>query len=139
LVFSFSSLINSAATLPWRSQLFGVLFAMHSHLLGQIMDVTPDRMAGRRTTAVMVGPVAAKVILGLFLVVESFLVRRVFESTLVEFLFLGGAVYFAGDAAFLFGGRSYPIWLSRAFLLGWNGVALATLWWIWSRGSIGEP
>jgi 4-hydroxybenzoate polyprenyltransferase len=29
---------------------FGALFAMHSHLFGQIMDVAPDRLAGRRTT-----------------------------------------------------------------------------------------
>jgi 4-hydroxybenzoate polyprenyltransferase len=94
LVFYFSSLINSAASLPWRSQLFGVLFAMHSHLLGQIMDVAPDRAAGRRTTAVVVGPIAAKLILALFLVAESFLVNRVFAST------------------------------------------LATLGWVWSRGSI---
>jgi hypothetical protein len=35
------------------------------------------------------------------------------------------------DALWLFGPRSYPNWLTRFFLLGWNVVALATMPWVW--------
>jgi len=35
--------------------LFGALFAMHSHIFGEVMDIEPDRLSGRRTTATLIG------------------------------------------------------------------------------------
>ena len=41
LVFVLSSWLNGVPQLPWQTFVFGALFAMHSHLFGQIMDVEP--------------------------------------------------------------------------------------------------
>jgi 4-hydroxybenzoate polyprenyltransferase len=61
-VFLLSSWMNHVPLLPWATMLFGALFAMHSLVFGQVMDLEPDRAAGRRTTATVVGRVPAKAI-----------------------------------------------------------------------------
>ena len=50
LVFVLSSWLCQVPLSPWPLWVFGALFAMHSHLFGQIMDIEPDALAGRRTT-----------------------------------------------------------------------------------------
>jgi 4-hydroxybenzoate polyprenyltransferase len=45
LVFVLSSWLNHAAQLPWPTFLFGALFAMHSHIFGEVMDIAPDRLS----------------------------------------------------------------------------------------------
>lgn len=53
LVFVLSSWLNHVNQLPWPTFLFGALFAMHSHVFGEVMDIGPDRFSGRRTTATL--------------------------------------------------------------------------------------
>jgi 4-hydroxybenzoate polyprenyltransferase len=45
LVFYVSSAVNHVPQLPGQTMLFGVMFAMHSHLLGEVMDLEPDPAA----------------------------------------------------------------------------------------------
>ena len=54
-VFLLSSWLNGVPLLPWPTMLFGALFAMHSHVFGEVMDLEPDRTAGRHTTATVIG------------------------------------------------------------------------------------
>src|SRR5262249_27013704 len=51
LIFILSSWANNVPQLPWQTFLFGALFAMHSHVFGEIMDVEPDQKSGRGTLA----------------------------------------------------------------------------------------
>src|SRR5437899_6581789 len=74
LVFVLSSWLNHAPQLPWQTFLFGALFAMHSHVFGEVMDIEPDRLSGRRTTATIAGRVPSKFLIAAFLRVESTLV-----------------------------------------------------------------
>ena len=74
LVFVLSSWLNRVPQLPWQTYLFGALFAMHAHLFGEIMDVEPDRLAGRRTTATTIGAVPAKALIAALLAAEGVLV-----------------------------------------------------------------
>src|SRR5215467_1353570 len=55
LVFVLSSWLNHTPQLRWPAMFFGALFAMHSHVFGEIMDIVPDRASGRRTTATVIG------------------------------------------------------------------------------------
>jgi 4-hydroxybenzoate polyprenyltransferase len=131
LVFDIATLINGVPSTHWTTMLFGVSFAMHSHLLGEILDLEADRLAGRRTTAVLLGVVKSKFLLMAFLLWEAWLVWNFFGQSMVAIAFAGGALWFAFDAICLFGPHSYPNWLTRFFLLGWNVVALATMPWVW--------
>jgi 4-hydroxybenzoate polyprenyltransferase len=133
LVFTFSSWINGAPLLSGSAMAFGVMFAMHSHLLGEIMDLEPDRQAGRRTTAVWLGHLPAKYLIAAMMVAESLLVLRLGDAAIATFLALG-ALWFMADAWF-FGQRPYPGLLMRLFLIGWNIVAVVSAPWVWMRGS----
>ncbi len=75
-VFLLSSWLNHVPLLPWPTMLFGALFAMHSHVFGEIMDVEPDRTAGRHTTATVIGRVPAKLLMAVLMLVEAGLVLR---------------------------------------------------------------
>jgi 4-hydroxybenzoate polyprenyltransferase len=135
LVFYVSSAINHVPQLPWQTMLFGVMFAMHSHLLGEVMDLEPDRLAGRRTTALVLGAVPTKLLIGMFLAVEAVLVAVSFNNWIVTTFLACGAGWFVVDAI-VFRARPYPEWLARMFLLGWNVMAIASAWYVWSSGAL---
>src|SRR6059036_294148 len=63
--------LYNAPQLPWQTFLFGALFAMHSHVFGEVMDIEPDRLSGRRTTATTAGRVPSKFLIAAFLGVET--------------------------------------------------------------------
>lgn len=133
LVFAFSSWINDVPQLPWQAFVFGALFAMHSHLLGQIMDFEPDRAAGRRTTAVVIGMVPAKLLLALLLGVESVFAHIYFQTPPVT-LFLA-----AGCGAFLLNvavrrEASLAMQEMKLLMVGWNVAAVASMYWVWRTG-----
>jgi 4-hydroxybenzoate polyprenyltransferase len=135
LVFYVSSAINHVPQPPWQTMLFGVMFAMHSHLLGEVMDLEPDRIAGRRTTALLIGAMPTKLVIAAFLAAEAVLVNRAFGDRIITTFLACGAGWFVADAA-LFRARNYPNWLARLFLLGWNVMALASAWYVWSSGAL---
>jgi 4-hydroxybenzoate polyprenyltransferase len=131
LVFDIATLVNGAPPTDWTTMAFGVSFAMHSHLLGEILDLEADRRAGRRTTAIVLGAVGSKGLLSLMLIWEAWFVWRFFSQPLIASALAAGALWFVADALWFFGRRHYPNWLTRFFLLGWNAVALVTIPWIW--------
>lgn len=135
LVFYVSSAINGVPQLPWQTMIFGVMFAMHSHLLGEVMDLEPDRLAGRRTTALVLGAVRTRLVIAAFLAIEATLVNRAFRDWIVTTFLAAGAAWFVFDA-FVLRERPYPNWLARWFLLGWNVMAVASAWYVWSSGAL---
>lgn len=136
LVFVLASWLNHVPQLPWSTFVFGALFAMHSHLFGQIMDVVPDQIAGRRATAVGIGVVRAKGLLVVFLAVEALLVWRYSADSLMALFSAGAALWFIADAALLWRDRLYRPWQMRLFLLGWNAIALLSMPVVWWSGAL---
>ncbi len=133
MVFVLSSWLNELPQLSWPAFVFGALFAMHSHLFGEIMDIAPDAQAGRRTTAVLLGPVVAKLLVAALLFFETGWVWYFFRAAeIAGFLALSG-LGFVIDATLLWRARPYSERQMRAFFLGWNAVALASLPWIWLK------
>ncbi|MDQ2868648.1 MAG: hypothetical protein M3R59_09610 [Verrucomicrobiota bacterium] len=136
LVFVIASWLCNVPQLPWFTMVFGALFAMHSHLFGEIMDVVPDRLAGRRTTAGEIGIVHAKFLLAICLAIEAIIVGWFSaEKLLAGFLALA-ACWFVADATLLWRDRLYETWQMRLFLLGWNVIALATMPLVWWSGGL---
>jgi 4-hydroxybenzoate polyprenyltransferase len=136
LVFVLSSWLNGAAQLPWQTSVFGAMFAMHSHIFGEVMDVEPDRLSGRRTTATVIGAATSKLLIAGILCVETVLVY-VFFGDLVITGFLGfGAAWFVVDALVIWKNRTYSAMEMRLFMWGWNAAALLGMYWNWSRGSL---
>ena len=136
LVFVLSSWLNNAPQLPWQTFLFGALFAMHSHIFGEVMDIEPDNLSGRRTTATSIGRVRAKFLIAAFLCVETALVRIYFRDWIITGFLAFGALWFLMDAILLWKNRAYHPKEMRLFLWGWNAAALLGMFWNWSHGTL---
>jgi len=134
LVFVLASWLCGRAQAPWFTFVFGALFAMHSHLFGEIMDHEPDRATGRCTTAVAIGVFRAKLLLAAFLVAESLRAQFAAGEKFAAFALAGGAVWFVADAAVLWRARPYSTWQMRFAFLTWNFVAVLSAPWMWHTG-----
>jgi 4-hydroxybenzoate polyprenyltransferase len=136
LVFVLSGWLNHAPQLRWPAMLFGALFAMHSHVFGEIMDIEPDRLSGRRTTATMIGVLPSKFLIAGMLAFEAFLVFGYFHDIWISGALAFGALWFLIDAIVLWRGESYSLAQMRIFMLAWNAIALGSMGWVWSTASL---
>lgn len=139
LVFVLSSWLNGLPQAPWFTFVFGALFAMHSHLFGEIMDLEPDRTVARRTTAVVIGTRWAKGLMVTFLSVEALLVWQTARDPWIATFLVAGGLFFALDAVLLWGDRPYNPWQMRLFFLGWNAAALCSMPWVWHTATLAAP
>jgi len=136
LIFILSSWLNRVPQLPWQTFLFGALFAMHSHVFGEVMDIEPDQKSGRRTLATQLGRIPAKFFIGALLIVESFLVRHYFADPVITIFLALGALFFVTDALLLWKNRAYSPPQMRLFLWGWNFAAIFGIAWNALHGSL---
>jgi len=138
LVFVLSSWLNDAPQLPWQTFVFGAAFAMHSHLFGAVMDIEPDALAGRKTTAVVLGRVRSKLLIGVALIAEAFWVHIWFGEMVVAMVLGIGAIWFFTDATLLLKERPYPAWYAAFLLVCWNIAAVTSAPWVWYTAAFAE-
>ncbi len=131
-IFVLASWLCSVPQLNLPAMLFSALFAMQSHLFGQLMDVHEDGAAGRRSTAVALGIVPAKRLLVAIMLVESAIAFSCFRGWFVGWFMLAGAGFFLGDS--LRGPERYPIRFLQAFFILWNCLVLGTMYFVWRYG-----
>jgi len=136
LVFVLSSWLNHVPQLRWPAMLFGALFAMHSHVFGEIMDIDPDRLSGRRTSATVIGMFPSKFLISSMLVLEALIVRHYFGDIWISGALVFGAVWFLLDALVVWRSRPYSLAQMRLFMLSWNAIALGSMGWVWSTASL---
>jgi 4-hydroxybenzoate polyprenyltransferase len=136
LVFVLSSWVNGVPQLPWQTFVFGVLFAMHSHLFGEVMDLVPDRESGRTTTAVRIGAVRTKLLMAVFLSVEVALVTVYFHDRVIAGFLALGALWFVADALWLWRNEPYSPKVMTLFMWMWNAAALLLIAWDYTQGTL---
>jgi 4-hydroxybenzoate polyprenyltransferase len=135
-VFVLSSWLNRAPQLPVATFVFGALFAMHSHVFGEIMDIEPDRASGRRTTATVFGRVPAKLLIATVLVAECALVFVCFHDAILGGFLLASGFWFVVDAAFVWRDKPYTSTQMKFAMLAWNLIALGSMPWVWWKASL---
>ncbi len=111
---------------------FSALFAMQSHLFGQLMDIGEDAAAGRRTTAVAIGLRPAKVLLSGLMLTEAVIAWTQFRGEFVGHFLAIGSLFFLVDA--WKGPPRYPVAFVKAFFVVWNLIVLATMHLVWRYG-----
>ncbi|HWZ97474.1 MAG TPA: UbiA family prenyltransferase [Candidatus Dormibacteraeota bacterium] len=136
LIFILSSWLNRVPQLPWQTFLFGALFAMHSHVFGEIMDIEPDQKSRRRTLATQIGRVPAKFVVATLLIIEFFLITHYFNDRVIAIFLATGALWFILDATLLWKSRPYSPSQMRLFLWGWNIAAVLGIVWNALHGSL---
>jgi 4-hydroxybenzoate polyprenyltransferase len=136
LVFVLSSWLNGIRQLPWQTFLFGAMFAMHSHIFGEVMDIEPDTLSGRQTTATIIGRLRAKFLIAAFLSVETALVFVYFHDEIIAGFLAIGALWFVLDATLFWKDHAYSPREMRLFLWGWNTLSLLGIFWNSMRGTL---
>lgn len=136
LVFVLSSWVNHVPQLSWQTFLFGAMFAMHSHVFGEVMDIEPDLKSGRKTLATQIGRVPAKFLICALLLAECALVLHFFHDLVIAAFLFGGALWFIVDAGVVWKQHPYTTRQMRLFLWCWNAAALLGIFWNASHGSL---
>ncbi len=132
LIFVLASWLCDVPQLNTPAIIFGAIFAMQSHLFGQLMDIDQDKEAGRRSTAVVIGVLPAKLLLVTIMVALALIAYRYFQNPVVA-IFMGcGGMFFFMDMCF--GPRRYPLAFSASFFIIWNVVVILSMHFVWRYG-----
>jgi 4-hydroxybenzoate polyprenyltransferase len=122
--------------LPALTFCYLFLFAVQSHLMGEVMDIEPDRQSGRKTTATELGMKKTKLIIIGIVLTEVLILTLCFQ----EFIFGGmlalALVWLVLDLFFIFKTNRYTVPQMQLFGLTSNIVALASMAYVWYSGCL---
>ncbi len=136
LVVPFSVWLNGVEALPWQTYFYLLLFAFQSHLIGEVMDIEPDRKAGRKTTATQIGIKKTKLIIIFIVALETALLLFVFD----EYIFGGmmglAFAWLVIDLLLIFKSKIYTLQQMKLFGLLSNLVAVISMAYVWYSGCL---
>lgn len=136
LVVLLSLLLNDRPPLPWQAWIYLGLFVMHAQIIGEIMDVEPDRAAGRVTTATLIGVIPAKALVITLVAIEGLLCGFVFADWVLGGFLLGGVGWLLYDLFVYAGGRGYSRTEQTLAGLGMNAAGFLSMLWLFSSPSL---
>ncbi|QDS87719.1 prenyltransferase [Rosistilla ulvae] len=132
LIFLLGSWLCGVPQLNAATMVFSALFAMQSHLFGQLMDIEEDRIAQRHNTAITIGAVPSKWLLVGIMLIEVAISWTYFHSPIVAGFMFAGALFFSLDA--IAGPKQYPPLFTKFFFIAWNLIVIATMHFVWRYG-----
>lgn len=135
LLVHLSVLLNGVPQLPWQSYLYLYVFTVHAHLVGEVMDLEPDRRGGRRTTALYLGRTWTKVVIIVLVAFECALLLFVFGDPVLAGILGLGLVWLLADIFILFKDRTYTVPEMRLFGIGMNFAGYGTILWALHAGT----
>jgi 4-hydroxybenzoate polyprenyltransferase len=136
LIVPLSILINDAAPLPWQTYLYLLLFAFQSHLIGEVMDISPDRLSGRRTTATKLGLKKTKLLIIGIVFLEVALLFFVFKEYIFGGMLAFGLLWLIIDLALVFKTKIYTVEQMKLFGLLSNIIAICSMTYVWFSGCL---
>ncbi len=136
LVAPFSILINDVSGLPWITYFYLLLFAWQSHLIGEVMDIIPDRAAGRKTTATVIGIIKTKWLIIGIVVVEVSLLFFIFKDFVFGGMLALGLIWLLLDLLFIYKNKRYTLFQMKLFGIMSNLVAIASMAYVWWSGCL---
>ncbi|MCX2678834.1 UbiA family prenyltransferase [Galbibacter sp. EGI 63066] len=135
----FSVVLNDLEMLPWETVIYLSLFAFQAHIAGEIMDIDPDKKAGKKTTAVIIGRKKAKLLMLVLLITEMYILFFWFDDYfLAGFLAVFSAWLFL-DIFIFFKNKPYSLSQMKLFGYAMNFSALASMIWILYSGKLLHP
>lgn len=131
LIVPLSAWINSASIPPNGTLIYLMLFAFQSHLIGEVMDIEPDRLANKTTTATVLGMFKTKLIIIAIVLIEVLMVFYIFNDSIFGLMLLAGLIWLIIDLFFVFKTKTYTLFQMK--LLGWasNIIAFASMSYVW--------
>lgn len=133
---TFSVYINQVPNLPYITYFYLLLFAWQSHLLGEVMDIEPDRKADRRTTATLLGMKKTKLLIIGIVTIEVSLLLFVYKDVIFGGMLAIGLLWLLLDLFWIYKTQTYTVQQMRLFGLMSNMVALASMVYVWYSGCL---
>lgn len=131
LIVPFSILVNDTEHLAWQTYVYLALFAMQSHLMGEVMDIEPDRLTGRRTTATILGVKKTKLLIILIVGLEIGLLLSVYKAYIFAGMLTIGWLWLLVDLFLIFKTKKYTYAQMRFFAIMSNLVAIVSMLYVW--------
>ncbi len=136
LIAPLSILVNETLILPIWTFIYLFLFAIQSHLIGEVMDIEPDKKAGRKTTATLLGVQKTKLLIIFIVSLEVAILLFVFNEFYFG-LFLGLAlVWLLIDLFIIYKTQIYSLGQMKFFALMSNFSALGSMAYVWHSGCL---
>ncbi len=136
LVVPLSIWINGLEGLPWPTYVYLFLFALQSHLMGEVMDIEPDRKAGRKTTGTVLGTRQTKLLIIGIVTLEVALLFSVYHEYIFGGLLALGLVWLLLDVFVIYKEKQYSVLEMKLFALLSNVVAILSMAYVWWSGCL---
>ena len=130
--------LNDLAQLPWQTYVYLFLFAIQSQLIGEVMDIEPDRKSGRRTTATVLGMRWTKVLIIFVVLVEVLLLFFVYDEIIFGIMLGFGLLWLLIDLFIIYKTQVYTLRQMKLFAIMSNLVALVSMAYVWWSGCLLE-
>ncbi|MFK8104538.1 MAG: UbiA family prenyltransferase [Saprospiraceae bacterium] len=131
LVAPFSILLNDTAALPWQTYLYLFLFALQSHLMGEVMDIEPDRKAKRKTTATVIGRTNTKWLIIFLVSAEVYLLFFLFQEIIFGTMLVLALLWLLLDLFLIYKNKNYTLQQMQLFGVSSNIIAIASMSYVW--------
>lgn len=138
LVVPFSMMVNDVGDIPWITYLYLLLFAIQSQLMGEVMDIEPDRKAGRATTATVLDVKGTKLLIIGIVLTEVLLLVFVYQDLVFAGMLGVGLLWLFLDLFLIFRSNQYSLFQMQLFGFGSNAVAFASMAYVWWSGCLLE-
>jgi len=135
----FSVLLNDMPMLPWQTVLYLTLFAFQAHIAGEIMDIEPDRIAGKRTTATLIGRKNTKLLMLLLLLIECYVLSVWFHDYVLAGFLGVFSLWLILDVFVFFKDKPYSLSQMKLFGYAMNISAIVSMIWVLYSGKLLAP
>ena len=136
LVVPLSIEVNHLDALPWQTYTYLFLFAIQSHLIGEVMDIEPDRRSGRQTTATKLGMVKTKFLIITIVTAEVLILFLVFKEWIFGGMLAMGIVWLLADVLIIYKNKTYTKAQMELLAKASNIIAIVSILYVWYSGCL---
>jgi 4-hydroxybenzoate polyprenyltransferase len=134
LIVPFSMMLNDTPSVPTLTYIYLVLFAIQSQLMGEVMDIEPDRQAQRHTTATRLGMRNTKLLIIGIVGLEVGLLFFAYGDYIFGGMLAAGLIWLLLDVFVIFKEKTYTPTEMKLFGWGTNLIAFGSMLYVWWSG-----
>ncbi|MEZ4779792.1 MAG: UbiA family prenyltransferase [Flavobacteriaceae bacterium] len=135
----FSVVLNNLPSLPWQTIWYLSFFAFQAHIAGEIMDIEPDLLSKKRTTAALLGRKKSKILMLFLVFVEIYVLFFWFEDYILGGFLTIFSVWLLLDTFWLFKDKPYSVFQMKLFGIAMNLSAILSMIWVLYSGKLLHP
>lgn len=135
----FSIFLNDLNMIPWQTILYLSLFAFQAHVAGEIMDIEPDSIANKKTTATLIGRKNTKYVMLILLLLEVYILAVWFQDYILAGFLAVFSIWLLLDIFIYFKEKPYSVKQMNFFGYAMNIAALGSMLWVLYSGNLLHP